>query len=267
MPVHPLRATTVRLGRALLWSAVAVTPVQAAVPPDCRAGPPRVDTLQGVGPRGELILESGDSAVLSGLRWPDAADVAVGAEASLMRHRGRRLTLVRRGEPDRWGRARVDAALEDDAIDLAGSLVEAGLAQVHPGEAEALCRPALLGIEAGARAAGRGIWRTPVRDARDGASLGTEIGRFVVAEGRIVNVGERPSRTYVDFVGRGASGLTVTVSKRTWRLLSERGLSAAVLRGRRVRVRGVVEMWRGPTLDIVSADMIEVLDEERAPRR
>jgi hypothetical protein len=50
------------------------------------------------------------------------------------------------------------------------------------------------------------------------------------------------------------------VSKRTWRQLQERGLSAATLRGRLVRVRGIVELWRGPTLDVASADMIEILD-------
>ena len=73
-------------------------------------------------------------------------------------------------------------------------------------------------------------------------------------------VGERARRTYLDFARRGEDGLTVTVSKRTWRLLQERGLSAANLRGRLVRVRGIVEVWRGPTLDMASADMIEILD-------
>lgn len=239
----------------------------AATPPECRSATARQDTLEAIGPRGELVLGSGGRAVLSGLRWPDATESAAAASGWLTRHRGRPLTLVRRGEPDRWGRERVDALVEDEAVDLAGGLVVAGLAQVDAGEADALCRPALLGLENAARIAKRGVWQAPARDARDGAALSAEAGRFVVAEGRIVNVGERPARTYLDFVRRGETGLTVTVSKRTWRHLAERGLSAAGLRGRRVRVRGVVEMWRGPTLDIASADMIEVLDEERAPRR
>ena len=102
---------------------------------------------------------------------------------------------------------------------------------------------------------------------RDGAALRARMGRFVVTQGRVLWVGERARRTYLDFARKGEDGLTVTVSKRTWRHLQERGLSAASLRGREVRVRGRLEAWRGPTLDVASADMIEVLDGERAPRR
>lgn len=220
-----------------------------------------------MGARGELRLRSGGRAVLDGVRWPSEAQEAESAAAVLLGQRGRRLTLVARGETDRWGRAHVDAAVAGEAVDLAGSLIEAGLVQVDVGERDALCRPALLRIEAGARAAGRGLWQPGIRHARDGAGLAAQVGRFVVAEGHVLGVGERRSRTYLDFVRRGEDGLTVTVSKRTWRHLQERGLSAATLKGRFVRVRGVIETWRGPTLDIASADMIEVLDGEQAPRR
>ncbi len=233
---------------------------------DCRTGPARDATLTGLGARGELVLASGDRAVLDGLRWPEDPDLAGRAEAWLAARRGQALTLVARGETDRWGRAHVDA-VTDGGLDLTGGLIEAGLAAVDAGERDSLCRPALLAVEAAARAAQRGLWRETPPPVRDGAALRARLGRFVVTEGPILNIGERPRRTYLDFARRGEDGLTVTVSKRTWRQLQERGLSAATLRGRRVRVRGVLESWRGPTLDIASADMIEVLDEERAQRR
>ena len=103
--------------------------------------------------------------------------------------------------------------------------------------------------------------------AEEGARLAGLVGRFVVVEGRVRNVGERERRTYLNFAPFGTEGATVTVSKRTWRNMLERGFSAAALRGRRVRARGIVELWRGPTLDVGAAEMIEMLDEEQAPRR
>lgn len=235
--------------------------------PECRAATARTDELKDVGPRGELVLGSGARAVLSGLHWPEEAAESAAAADWLLAHRGRRLTVTSRGEPDRWGRIRIDAALDGEATDLAGGLIAAGLAATDAGEGDALCRPALLALEQAARDEGRGIWRAKAPDVRDGAALRVAVGRFVVAQGRLVGVGERPGRTYLDFVGRGQDGLTVTVSKRTWRQLRERGLSAATLKGRLVRVRGIVEVRQGPFLDIASADMIELLDEERAPRR
>ncbi|WP_292513258.1 thermonuclease family protein [Methylobacterium sp.] len=255
---------------ASLAGAGAWTPAFAASPrpaPECRTSAARSDRIEALGQRGELILASGGRAILSGLRWPEEPDDDAAAASRLLVHRGQAVTLTARGDPDRWGRLRVEALIEGEATDIGAELVAAGYAAVDAGEGDVLCRPALLQLEQAARAEARGIWRRPRPATDDGISLRARYGRFVVAQGRLVGVGERSARTYLDFVRRGQDGLTVTVSKRTWRHLQERGLSAASLRGRLIRVRGVIDVGRGPSLDIASADMIEVLDEERAPRR
>ena len=260
-----------RLGLAV--GAVLALPSPAgAVAPECREAPARAERLAGLNARGELILASGQRAVLDGVRWPDDADLASEARAWLLARNGRSLTLVARGESDRWGRVHVDATVAETEAeaatpDLAAGLVALGLAAVDAGERDTLCRPALLAVEAGARRRGIGLWRQAGPDVQDGPALRARLGHFLVVQGAVRWVGERPRRTYLDFARRGEEGLTVTVSKRTWRVLQERGLSAASLRGRQVRVRGMVEAWRGPTLDIASADMIEILDGEQAQRR
>ncbi|WP_246688036.1 pentapeptide repeat-containing protein [Methylobacterium sp. WL120] len=243
---------------------------------ECVAGAARADALSAVEPRGELVLASGARAVLGSLRWPDDPEVAKAAADRLTARRGGTLTVVARGEADRWGRVRIDAVAEDDGIDLAGDLVGAGLGLVDAGEGDALCRPGLLAVEETARRAGLGLWRRPPIEAGDGAALRAVAGRFAVVQGTIRHVGERPSRSYLDFAGRGEDGLTVTVSKRTWRRMREHGLSADRLKDARVRVRGVVEIRRGPTLEVAVPETIEVLeaptavagvDGERALRR
>ena len=284
------RRSAIGGGALLIGALAAAGPVRpaAGATAECREAPARRDSLAGLGLRGELALASGARAVLAGIHWPEEAGADAAARAWLLAHRGRSLTLVARGETDRWGRDQVDASLEGAAsaaptpsdptpvdptpvelapIDLAGGLVEAGLVPVDAGERETLCRPALLTLEAGARRAGRGLWSQAGPGVRDGAALRARMGRFVVAQGAVLRVGERARRTYLDFARKGEDGLTVTVSKRTWRRLQERGLSAESLRGREVRVRGRLEAWRGPTLDVASADVIEILDGERAPRR
>ncbi len=238
----------------------------------CAASALREDRLQSLAPRGELVLASGVRAILADIHWPETEPEATQAASHLADFRGRSLTISARGEDDRWGRTRIEAVAgpatdTDEPVDLAADLVAAGLAQTDAGESDLICRADLIALEAEPRAARRGVWREAVRDARDGPALVALAGRFVVAEGRIVGVGERTERTYLDFVRNSAEGLTVIVSKRTWRIMRERGLTASTLRGRLARVRGRVEVRRGPTLDIVSADMIEVLEGERAPRR
>ncbi|WP_411903040.1 DNA-binding protein [Methylorubrum thiocyanatum] len=234
----------------------------------CRPAAARADRLADVGPRGELILASGRRAVLSGLHWPDAPEIDAAARSWLLAFRGMPLVLTERGPEDRWGRRRADGiAGEAEPVDLAGGLVAAGLGYAGAGEADALCRPALRALEAAPRAAGHGLWAGGPLAATDEPALSARAGRFVVVEGRILHVGERSARTYLDFARRGEQGLTVTVQKRTWRSLSEHGLSAATLKGRLVRIRGTVEIGRGPLIDLAGVEGIEVVEGERALRR
>lgn len=234
----------------------------------CPSDTPRVEQLASVGARGELAFASGTRAILSGIHWPEAPEAASEARAWLLRYQGKPLTLIARGGEDRWGRLPVDATPQDEPkLDLAGDLIDGGLAQVDAGEHDTLCRADLLAREGPPRQAGGGVWSEPVRDARDAAAFDGSDGRFIVAQGSIRHIGERPSRTYLDFALFGEGGLSVTVPKRTWRIMGERGLTKATLLGRAVRVRGRVAFRRGPILDIVSADMIELLNGEQAQRR
>ncbi|XYD06829.1 pentapeptide repeat-containing protein [Methylobacterium sp. NMS12] len=235
---------------------------------DCATGPARDEVVAGIGPRGEIRLASGLRAVLDSLRWPDAPEAASAARAWLEARRGARVTVVPRGQPDRWERVRADLLVAEGDItegaDLAGGLIAAGLAYADANEADSLCRPGLRLVEAAARARGLGFWGAARPAARDGPALRARAGHFVVAEGRIRHVGERGARTYLDFAARGTDGLTVTVPKRTWRMMRARGLSAASLEGRRVRVRGLLEVRRGPTLE-VALDGLETLEETDRP--
>ena len=88
------------------------------------------------------------------------------------------------------------------------------------------------------------------------------IGRFAIVEGVVRSVGERRDRTYLNFGRDWKDDMTVTIPKRTWTTLVERGLSAAALKGKRVRVRGVLEEWQGVAMEITAADMLEVLGQD-----
>jgi hypothetical protein len=120
-----------------------------------------------------------------------------------------------------------------------------------------------------ARAAGLGLWASgrykPIA-AADLKRLEGLVGRFALVEGRILSVGERRQRTYLNFGRDWKTDLTITIPKPTWAILRDRGITAATLRGRRIRARGVVEAWQGPALTLWAADLLELLDEDSAGR-
>lgn len=232
----------------------------------------RIDTFS---ERGELRLASGRVVKLAGIRRPDGPprDGAADAAAFLEGFRGAAVAVAALAEePDRWGRlpAIVEAESEAGPVDLGRSLVAAGLALVDAGEADRLCQPGLLAVEARARELRLGLWRAdgykPV-PAGDLDELARRIRRFALVEGRVRSVGERRRRTYLNFGADWSTDLTITIPQRTWASLRERGLSAASLRGRRVRARGLVEEWRGPAITIMAPEMLEILDEDMPRRR
>jgi hypothetical protein len=82
----------------------------------------------------------------------------------------------------------------------------------------------------------------------------------------VISVGERRERTYLNFGRDWSKDFSVTIPRRIWRVLKERGIDATTLQGREVRVRGIIEVRRGPTLELTVPETLELADAVRAPR-
>ena len=238
----------------------------AAGPAPSCGGDADADRVTAVSAEGDIALASGRVARLADLRWPEAPEIRR-AGLDWLRERIGAPVAIRAGVPDRWNRlpARIGLAA-DPSGDVARHLVGSGLALTDPGEAERLCDPGLLGLEAEARREGRGLWaRERPLQADAVADLRRRVGTFAIVEGRVRGVGERGRRTYLNFGRAWSEDFTVTIPKRSWAILTAGGVSAAGLRGRRIRVRGFIEDWNGPALTLEAADGLELLD-AAAPR-
>jgi len=242
---------------------------------DC-AAPPVADRIAAIPARGEALLESGVSVRLAGVRLADAGPVGVAARAAMDALVGAEVAVALLApEPDRWGRRAATLAVARGegapAEDLAAALVSAGLAMVDVGPAEVLCRAGLLDLEEGARRAGRGVWADPAEApvfAGDLDALEARAGRFTLVEGVVARVGVRDRRTYLDFSSFWSRGFTAAVPGEVWERLVARGLDAEALEGRRMRVRGIIEMRRGPAVTVGAVETIEILSSNSAePRR
>ena len=217
------------------------------------------DRLRVVEASGDLLTEGGRRLKIADIRLGD------GAPEQLAAFRGERLLVSLAGSGDRWGGVPARILVAKDGTDLAALLLKEGAALVDVGDADTLCRPGILSAEREARSAGRGAWGSVLLPANDPEGIAKHVGRFAVVEGRVLSVGERERWTYLNFGRDFGRDFSVSISRRNWRRMQEAGLSAASLRGRMVRVRGMVEMRRAPSMEIVSRDMVEV--EENAPAR
>ncbi|MCG6122209.1 MAG: hypothetical protein MEP57_05815 [Microvirga sp.] len=249
---------------AVLVPAVWVAPAHA-----CR-WEPSSERVAGYAGEGEIALASGARALVADVAVADdeAAAVIV-ARAARSDHA---VAFLAGADEDRWRRRPARILLDpgsDAPRDLAATLIATGAARVDPGAREALCDAALLAREETARRAGRGLWREErIRPlSADQPELILErAGRFAIVEGVVVGVGERTRRTYIDFSRNWDGGFTVMATPRIWSALVARGLDADALTGRRIRVRGIIQIWRGPAVELTTADFVETMDAERRRR-
>jgi hypothetical protein len=239
-------------------------------PADC-IGEARSDRLRGLTPEGDLVLGSGQLGRLSGIRLPDSPPHREHALSWLKARIGQSAHVQGPDGRDRWDRTsvRIWSSGEASALDWAHGLVEAGLALVDAGTEGIFCQPELFALEATARERRLGVWaddRYKPLDANQSERLRERIGSFVLVEGRVRSIGERKQRTYLNFGGLWAEDFTIIIPKATWKQMSDRGLGADSLKGRRIRARGILQPWQGTAFSIVIPDMIERLEGDRLPR-
>jgi hypothetical protein len=127
------------------------------------------------------------------------------------------------------------------------------------------CAAELLARERAARKAKLGLRAISYYDSLDTdnpADVLAKRGRFALVEGKVVSVRESGATIYVNFGRRWTEDFTVTILKRNERSLVAAGLEPERLAGRRVRVRGWIELRGGPWIEATRPEQIELIDRE-----
>src|SRR5687768_7326290 len=248
---------------ALALALVASAARECAAEGACLAGAQETRAASVADPR-TIVLDDGRMLRLAGvesfaLLLPDGD----AAEATLQR----RLQAIVAGSairvrlvtdsPDRYGRLPA-LIFAMDARPLQEVLAQEGLVIAYAGGDALPCFADILAAEDEARRSRRGFWagiRLP--RARPDA-LAPLIGRFAIFEGSVISVGNRSSRTYLNFGGFWKEDVTVEVAARDREKFGgEAGLAA--LAGKRVRLRGFLEEKRGPMMAMRSPNQLEIL--------
>lgn len=152
---------------------------------------------------------------------------------------------------------------------LQKTLLAQGAARVRtlPGE-QALAKE-MLGAEAAARVANRGLWALPdyqvrlPREVVEGKLIG-----FQIVEGRVLAVSETAGRVYMEFNRPWRGGFSTETPYAQARDFASAGVDPRDLRGTLIRVRGPVRATRyGPRLMLTHPEQIERLRDSGPERR
>jgi endonuclease YncB( thermonuclease family) len=165
---------------------------------------------------------------------------------------------------DRYGRMVAFGFVAEDKTgrSLQQELLAQGHARLAARVEPQACLPGLRARERDARRAALGLWADPDYSAQPAdkpADIAARRGRFTVVEGDVVSVRESRGTTYINFGRRWSESFTAVILKRNAGALLTAGVDPKRLRGRRVDVRGFVELRGGPRIEVARPEQIAVV--------
>jgi endonuclease YncB( thermonuclease family) len=240
---------------AVLWPAGAAT-----AKPACNLTPIGTATVAAARDGRTLSLTDGRTLRLAGIKVTEASRAVLQRLTA-----GRTLRLKKLGpDRDRYGRVVAFAFAGDSQVSLQQALLSAGEARVGPRVGGWGCARALLAAEGTARAGRRGLWTDrrylPINAGKI-ARLRAEKGHFALVEGKVLSVHPTGGTIYLNFGRRWTRDFSVIILRRFRPKFVAAGIDPLQLKGRTVRVRGFIEMRRGPVIVAEVPEQIEFANE------
>lgn len=244
---------------------------QAASLPDC-AGPVeignarimRVERTDDV-----LVLRDGRAVHMEGIRFPrgakERAPSAIAEQAydaiNAMA-KGHDLTVAAMApKEDRYDRVRGQVFSDDNPEPwLQMALLKAGLVRVEIAPDRGECAAELYAAEAQARAVHAGLWALPAYQVRTPEGLGGDTGTFQIVEGMVLSAEVKDGRAYLDFGPDWKTDFTVTISPEDMANFRSSGIDPRDYQGKRIRLRGIVQQFNGPEIEIGSPKQVEMVE-------
>lgn len=220
-----------------------------------------------------LVLDDGREVRLVGIQapklplgrpgfetWPLAEEARAALEELTL---GQSVRLAYGGRRvDRHGRVLAHLYLPD-GLWVQGEMLAAGLARTYSFADNRALIAEMLQREAAARAARAGIWVHPWYRIRSAEELAADpeayLDSFQLVEGVVRDAAVVRNRGYLNFGDDWKTDFTIAIDAASLRLFAAAGLSPDAYEGRRIRVRGWIESFNGPLIDVTHPEQIEVL--------
>jgi micrococcal nuclease len=162
---------------------------------------------------------------------------------------------------DRHGRVLAHLFRAADGLWVQGAMLEKGMARVYTFADNRALAAELYARERAARAARRGIWGLEAYAILSSEAAEAAVDRFALVEGRVLAVGGGRGAVYLNFGPDWKRDFTAVIRPEALRVFTMEGIDPAAYEGRRIRVRGWVESWNGPMIEVTHPEQIEEVSE------
>jgi micrococcal nuclease len=164
---------------------------------------------------------------------------------------------------DRYGRLEAQIFLPNNADSswLQIAIIERGLGRVFITPDRPECAGALFAAERFAREHRAGIWAAPAYAVRTPDALsGRDRGTFQIVQGKVVHAAVKGGRGYLDFGADWKTDFTASIAPDCMKMFRELGIDPRTYEGHNIRVRGWIDEYHGPEIDVAAPQDIELAE-------
>jgi micrococcal nuclease len=168
------------------------------------------------------------------------------------------------GRINRMGQDIAQIQRESDKAWVQGTLLSLGLARVRTAQRNPEMAQQMYDLELAAMKDKAGIWENYSKVLPPEEAEAHE-GSFQIVEGRIESAALKQNRIYLNFGKDWKTDFTISIAPEDKRAFSKQNLDPLQWNGKQVRVRGWIESYNGPYMQISHPAAIEVKIDEKSP--
>lgn len=164
-----------------------------------------------------------------------------------------------KGRLNRMNEKLVHLECGKDKIWVNGQLVREGLAVVWPVPSNTELVGELLELEQIARKERQGVWNTKLFPVLTPETAASRMNSRAIVQGKVLNVAQTKDAVFLNFTQDWKTDFTIGIPNALRRDFARANLSLLSLKGQTVRVRGWVQDYNGPFIELDTPAQLEIL--------
>ncbi|MGQ0527721.1 MAG: thermonuclease family protein [Alphaproteobacteria bacterium] len=163
------------------------------------------------------------------------------------------------GRLNRMGHKIAQIERQSDNAWVEGSMIILGLARTRTSAANPQMAQQMLILEEIARAEKSGIWTKDKFKILTAEKAGDQIGSAGIVQGKIQSAAIKNNRVYLNFGPDWRNDFTVSIAPENKRAFSKRKIDLLQMTQKTVRVRGFIQEYNGPVIEIDHPEALEIM--------
>lgn len=171
----------------------------------------------------------------------------------------------KKGRTNRMGHMMAHLVIKNNEQWVQGALLTQGLARIHPAKDHIEMVSHMQALETQARIKKTGLWAKEDYQVYNALHVPETLSGWAIIEGTVLKVATVKNKVYLNFGADWRTDFTIVIPSTVRRALAKNQIDPLAFSGKSVRIRGWVEHYNGPSVELLSPVWLEHINLEPNP--